>query len=393
MLPLPRGYRLVFEPVLDRDGSGRWRLLRSLASLGAAFAVAALVLTAAGVDAGLAYRQIFTASFADVPALSDTLVRATPLALCALGSALAFRARLWNIGGEGQLLVGAWAAVGVVLHGLPASTPRPILLIAMLFCAAVASALWAGLCALLRLWLGVSELLSSLMLNYIALLGLRSFVFGPWSEGGFGLTPQLPRSAWLPRLSDLAERVPACRGLTVHLGFVLAVLCVVFFGLVLSRSRFGYRLRVLGANPQAARAAGLPVERDILWALLLSGACAGLAGFCEVSGVVHRLSDRFSTGYGFTALIVAWLAGLQPRWILPAAILFGGLLVGGQELQPGGIPLLLQGVVLMAVLASEALLRSRPRLLRPEAGSSDEPSGASAAATAAQKSDHSEDLP
>ena len=125
----------------------------------------------------------------------------------------------------------------------------------------------------------------------------------------------------------------------------------------------------------------------------MSGACAVLAGFCEVSGVVHRLSDRFSTGYGFTALIVAWLAGLQPRWILPAAILFGGLLVGGQELQPGGIPLLLQGVVLMAVLASEALLRSRPRLLRPEAGSSDEPSGASAAATAAQKSDHSEDLP
>lgn len=369
MLRLPRGYHVVFDP---RPETTRLRVLLPVQSLFLAFAVAALCLAAAGIDPGAAYRHMLAASLGDLPALSDTLVRATPLALCALGSSIAFRARLWNIGGEGQLLVGAWAAAGTALYVLPDGTPQGISIAAMMLIAGTASSLWAGLCAVLRLWLGVSELLSSLMLNYIALLGLRYFVLGPWSEGGFALTPQLPRSTWLPRLSDLASTVPVFAGLTLHIGFLLAVLGALALALLLFRSRFGYRLRVLGASPEAARAAGLPVDRDIVCALLLSGACAGLAGLCEVTGVVHRLSDRFSPGYGFTALIVAWLARLHPLWIVASATLFGGLLVGGQELQPGGIPQLLQGVVLMAVLASEALLRVRPRLLRPASSAPDD---------------------
>lgn len=336
-----------------------------IAAVVSALCVGGLFLLLAGLDPATAYGHMLRASFGDLYGLSDTLVRATPLLLCGLGAAVAFRARLWNIGGEGQLLLGAWAAVGVALHLLPASTPRPLMWIAMLIAAAGVGALWAGLCAVLRLAVGVSELLSSLMLNYVALLALRYFVFGPWSEGGFALTPQLPRSAWLPRLADLQTTSPRFTGVTVHLGFVLAVAMALVLALLLGRSRFGYRLRVLGANPRAAASAGLPVRRDMLAALLLSGALAGLAGMSEVAGVVHRLSDRFSPGYGFTAIIVAWLARLSPLAIVPVAILFGGLLVGGQEIQPSGIPQMLQGVLLLVMLASEALLRYRLRVLRP----------------------------
>lgn len=364
MIHVPGGYRLLIERRIEE--SPAWARWLPVVSLGLALLVGALFLAVAGVDPLTAYGHILRASFGDGYALSDTLVRATPLLLCALGAAIAFSARLWNIGGEGQLLVGAWAATGIALFVLPASTPRPLLLAAMALAAMLAAAGWAGLCALLRVYVGVSELLSSLLLNYVALLGLRRYVFGPWSEGGFALTPQLPRNGWLPRLADSAARFPSLSGVTVHLGFVFGVVAALLLALLLGRSRFGHRLRVLGNNPRAARAVGLPVSTDILVALLLSGALAGLAGMCEVAGVVHRLSDRFSPGYGFTALIVAWLARLQPLAIVLAAVLFGGLLVGGQELQPAGIPQMLQGILLIVVLASESLLAYRLRLLPPE---------------------------
>ena len=363
MIHLPGGIRLLIERRIEVPI--RAKRLLPVMSLGLALIVGGLFLLAAGVDPLTAYAHLLRASFGDGYAWSDTLVRATPLLLCALGAAIAFSARLWNIGGEGQLLVGAWAATGTALFLLPATTPRLLMLAAMGLVAALAAAGWAGLCALLRVYLGVSELLSSLLLNYVAMLGLRRYVFGPWSEGGFALTPQLPRSAWLPRLADAAPHWPRLAGITVHLGFLLALIAALTLAAVLAHSRFGHRLRALGENPRAARAAGLPVSRDILAALLLSGALAGLAGMCEVAGVVHRLSDRFSPGYGFTALIVAWLARLRPLSIVLAAILFGGLIVGGQELQPAGIPQMLQGILLVAVLASESLLGYRLRLLRP----------------------------
>ncbi len=377
MIRVPGGYRLLIERRIEVPTV--WARLLPLLSIGLALLVGAPFLLLAGVEPLSVYGHILRASFGDGYAWSDTLVRATPLILCALGAATAFAARLWNIGGEGQLLVGAWAATGVALFGLPASTPRPLMLATMMVAAMLAAAGWAGLCALLRIYVGVSELLSSLLLNYVALLALRRYVFGPWSEGGFALTPQLPRSAWLPRLSDAATQLPALTGVTVHLGLVFALVAALLLAGLLARSRFGYRLRILGNNPEAARVAGLPVSRDIVWALLLSGALAGLAGMCEVAGVVHRLTDRFSPGFGFTALIVAWLARLQPLAIVPAALLFGGLLVGGQELQPAGIPQLLQGILLLLVLASEALLRLRLRLVPPLSNGPKQPPPAEAA--------------
>jgi simple sugar transport system permease protein len=232
------------------------------------------------------------------------------------------------------------------------------MLTGMALAGALGGALWAGVCGALRVLRGTNELLSSLMLNYIGLLWVRYFVFGPWSEASFPLSRQFPKNAWLPRL------FPSLSGVTVHVGLILALLAAGILGVLLSRSRFGFSLRVIGANPRAALHVGLPLRRHMLVVLLLSGGLAGLGGMVEVAGVIHRLSDRFSPGYGFTAIIVAWLAKLDPLAVVPVSILLGGLIVGGKVIQPAGIPQMLQGVILLAVVGVEMLARYRLTLRR-----------------------------
>jgi len=225
--------------------------------------------------------------------------------------------------------------------------------------AIVAGGAWAGISGALRSYLGVSEIISSLMLVYIAQKLLNYFVFGPWSERGFPLTPPFPRSAWLPRLSDWADGCPALSGLTVHLGMVLALVVCLLMWLLVQRSVWGFELRILGDSPRAARYVGVPVERRMLVTMILSGALAGLAGMVEVAGVVHRLQDRFSPGYGFVGIAVAWLARLNPLGVVLGAFLFAALLVGAREVQPGGISIMLQGVVMLGVVAGDFVLRYR----------------------------------
>jgi general nucleoside transport system permease protein len=353
-------WRLALERRLELPRWLHW--LSPVISVALALLVGALFLFLAGVDPLEVYRHILGAGFLGRYALSDTAVKATPLILCGVGVAIAFRARLWNIGAEGQLLLGAWAATGVALYLLPPSTPRPLMLLAMMAAGFLAGAIWGAVPGLLKARLGTSEIITTLMLNYVAVQWINYFVFVPWSERGFQLTPQLPRSAWLPRLADTG--VAAFSGLTAHLGLVVAVLAAALFAVVLARTRFGFELRVVGDNPLAARAAGMSLPRTISLVMLLSGGLAGLAGTCEVAGVVHRLQDRFSPGYGFTAIIVAWLARLSPGAVVLVAFLFGGLLVGGKEIQPAGIPQMLQGIILFVVVSAETLLRYRVRLLR-----------------------------
>lgn len=343
-----------------RDAPGRAAaVLRAMASVALALGAGALVLALAGLDPWRIYGHILEAGFATRYALSDTLVKATPIMLCALGVAIAFRMRLWNIGAEGQLLLGAWAAGGVALRLLPATTPRPLMLGAMLLAGATAGALWGGAAGLLKARFGVSEIITTLMLNYVAAQWLCYFVFGPWSEGGFQLTAQFPPSAWLPRLTELADELPALTGLTAHLGVLLALVAALALTLLVDRSRWGFELRTLGEAPRAALYAGMPTGRNLLLVMLLSGALAGLAGGCEVAGVVHRLQDRFSPGYGFTAIIVAWLAHLQPAAVVVVSVAFGGLLVGAKGIQPAGIAQLLEGLLLLVIVGSETAFRYR----------------------------------
>jgi ABC-type uncharacterized transport system permease subunit len=354
---------LSLEP---RVSAPRW--LAPAATIGAvlvALLAGGVMIAVAGGDPIRSYAHIVNAAFGSIGVLSDTLVKATPLILTGLACAIAFRMRLWNIGAEGQFLMGAWGASAVILLPiLPSGTPGIVLIPAMMLAGAIAGAVWGLVPGILRARLGVNEIITSLMLNYVALFWVQYWVFGPWSEGGFQQTRAFPHEAWLPRLTDLAAAVPAFGGLTVHLGLAFGLIAATVLWLVLERGRWGYEITLVGDSPPAARYAGINIGRTIILVFLVSGALAGLAGMSEVSGVVHRLQDRISPGYGYTAIIIAYLAKFGPFRVVIASILFGALILAGREIQPSGVPAMIQGFVLFAIIVADVLVRYRIRIGR-----------------------------
>jgi ABC-type uncharacterized transport system permease subunit len=227
-----------------------------------------------------------------------------------------------------------------------------------------AGAAWAGIAGWLRARLLVNEIITTLMLVYIAVEWLKFWVFGPWSMGGFQATPRLEEEAWLPRLADHAGTVPEFAGLTIHLGFVIALVAVGLVWFLFNRTRLGYEIRLVGDNPRAARYAGIDIARKIILVMLISGALAGLAGAVEVAGVTHRLQDNVAGGAGFTGIIVAFLARFNPFGVVITAIAFGALILAGRGIQPAGIPAMIQGILLFCVITSDVFLRYRVRVVR-----------------------------
>jgi ABC-type uncharacterized transport system permease subunit len=344
--------RLRFERRLVPSRSSQ--VAASLIALLIAFLVGVVVFAAVGADPLLAYRMMVSGAFGSRYAIEETLVKTTPLLLIALGLSVAYRARLWNLGGEGQFYLGAIAAAGTALFLLP-DAPSVILLPAIVIAGFLGGALWALLPGLLRAYLGVNEIISTLMLNYVAILLSEYLVHGPWknpSGYGFPGTAPLPQAAWLPVFGTSH----------VHAGLLLGVTSAVLLWAVLRWTTWGHELRVLGQSTQAARYAGIEVPRMILLVMVVSGGLAGLAGMAELSGVAHQLQRNFSPGYGYTAIIVAWLAQLNPWGTIPAAILFAGLVVGGDQLQmrlglPGGIAPMIQGTILLSFILASGVLR------------------------------------
>jgi ABC-type uncharacterized transport system permease subunit len=188
-----------------------------------------------------------------------------------------------------------------------------------------------------------------------------------WSESGFQMTRKFADNASLPRLLDYAKTFPIFRGLTTHLGLLFGVIAAIILWLVVYRSRWGYEIRLIGDNPRAAKYAGINITRNIILVMMLSGALAGLGGMSEVTGVVHRLqTSPIAAGYGFTGIIVAWLAKLNPLIIILVSVLFGALLLAGREIQPSGVPKMIQGIILVCLIASDFLLRYRIRIVRAD---------------------------
>lgn len=357
-------YQLVMAPRLEQV---QWWAppLISLGAVGLALIMGGVILAMVGGDPFATYAHVARASFGSLGVFSDTMVKATPLILVGLACSLAFRMRLWNIGAEGQILMGAFGASAVVLIPvLPADTPRPLMIGAMMVAGATAGALWGLIPGLLKAKLNVNEIITTLMMNYIAASWNYFFIFAVWSEGGFEMSKVFPKTAWLPRLADYAGQVPLFRGLTTHFGLVFGLLATVLVWLIVYRSKWGYEIRLIGDNAKAAQYAGIPIVRNTVLVMMLSGGLAGLAGMSEISGVVHRLQGNISPGYGFTGIIVAWLAKLNPFAVILVSILFGSLILAGREIQPSGIPKLIQGIILFTVIASDVLLRYRIRLVR-----------------------------
>jgi simple sugar transport system permease protein len=274
--------------------------------------------------------------------------------------------KLWNIGAEGQFIMGAWGAAAVVLTPiLPAETPTWLFIPAMILAGLLFGALWGFIPGILKAKFNVNEIISSLMLNYIAISWVNFWVFGVWSEGGFQMSAKFPANAWLPRLLDMADALPFMRGLTTHFGMVIAIVAAAILWFIIYRSKWGYEIRLIGDNARAANYAGINISKNVILAMMVSGALAGLGGMSEITGVVHRLqTSPLAAGYGFTGIIVAWLAKLNPLVAIIVSILFGALLLAGREIQPSGIPKMIQGIILVCLIASDFFLRYRVRIVK-----------------------------
>lgn len=328
--------------------STAFRILSPVAAVLAALVFGALFLKLSGFDPLAVYGGMWRGAFGDAYGLSETLVKAIPIALCAMGITVAFRMALWNIGAEGQLYAGAVAATGLALSFPDA--PALMLLPAMVAAGMAAGALWALIAAIPRAWLGANEILTTLMLNYVAIFFSEYLIHGPWKDPAgfnFPLSPAFSEAARLPSFGDTR----------IHAGILFALAAAAVLTVALRKTTWGYEVRLIGSNPVAARYAGVSIPRHILIALAVSGALAGLAGMAEVSAITGRLQYGLSPGYGYSAIIVAWLAKLSPAGILIMSFLFGGLLVGGYAVQFIGVPAaavnMLQGAMLFFWLAAE----------------------------------------
>lgn len=340
----------------------------SFSAIIVALILGGILIAFAGGDPFRSYQHIAKASFGDIGVLSDTIVKATPIILAALACSVAFRMKLWNIGAEGQFIMGAFGASAIVLAPvLPAETSRWIFIPVMMVAGMAAGAVWGFIPGYLKAKFNVNEIISTLMLNYVAVAWVNFWIFGVWTEGGFQMTPKFPDGAWLPRLLDYAKALPIFRGLTTHLGLVIGIVAAIILWFIIFRSRWGYEIRLIGDNPNAAQYAGINITRNTIWVMMLSGALAGLGGMSEVAGVVHRLQTApVAAGYGFTGIIVAWLAKLNPLAIIFVSILFGALILAGREIQPSGVPKMIQGIILVCLIASDFLLRYRIVIARGE---------------------------
>ncbi len=298
--------------------------------------------------------------------ISDTLVKAAPILLTGLACLLAFRMKLWNIGADGQMFLGGLAATAVAVFIMPKDTDRSLMLILMAIAGSLAGLAYGLIPGFLKARLNINEIITTLMLNYVAYKLLEYFVVvGPWSIGDFESTGPFPKTATWPRLTEFAKSVPIFAGLTAHPGILLGIGVAIILAWIFYKSQWGYQIRVIGDNPRAAKYAGIDLPRNILLVMGLSGAIAGLAGMNEVAAL-RELNGRFQRGLGFTGVIVAWLARLNPLAAILVSILFGGLMVGTQLIQPQGISAMLQGVILFVVVGTELLFRYRIKLEKAE---------------------------
>lgn len=358
-------YKLQVEPRLDTP-PGWFSAALSLGAVLAALILGGIIIGMVGGDPLAIYSHIAQASFGSLGVLSDTLVKATPILFTALACSIAFRMKLWNIGAEGQFIMGAFGASAVVLTPiLPASTSPWIFIPVMILAGSLSGALWGLIPGFLKARFKVNEIISSLMLNYISISWINFWIFGVWSEGGFPMSPKFPQNAWLPRMLDMANTIPAFRGLTTHLGLVIGIVVAVVLWFIIYRSKWGYEIRLIGDNATAANYAGINISKNVMMVMMVSGALAGLGGMSEITGMVHRLqTSPVAAGYGFTGIIVAWLAKLNPIAAILVSVLFGALLLAGREIQPSGIPKMIQGIILVCLIASDFLLRYRVHIVR-----------------------------
>jgi simple sugar transport system permease protein len=327
-----------------------------------ALVVGAFMLVALGVNPLTAYVAMFDGAFGSLTSFTQVLVKATPLLLVGLGICIAFRGGIINIGGEGQIIVGALAATALALS-VP-HLPTLVLLPLAVLAAAAGGAIWGGVPGILKARLGVNEILSTIMMNEIALQFSNFLLRGPLIDPEqIAAGTQIAQSAQLPEAAWLVRLMPPT---LLHAGLIMALVLAVVVYILLWRTTLGYRIRAVGFNPESSRYAGIRVPIYQALALVLGGTLAGLAGAGEVLGVQHRMMEGLSAGYGFSGIVTALFGKLHPLGVVPASVLFGALLVGADKMQratqvPSALIDTLLGLVVLFVVSSEIWVRYRAR--------------------------------
>jgi len=325
------------------------QILMAVFTIALALLIGAVLIAISGNDPVEAYKMLLTGAFGSRQRFSETIVKTIPLMIMALGTSIAFKAQLWNIGGDGQFIFGAILSIIVGLYsGLPAWLILPV---SMVF-AIIGGGLWAGLAGWLKVKFNANEVITTLMLNYVASYFLSFLVYGPLKD---------PAGFDFPQTEMLAEeyQLPLfATGLRIHAGLfigIIVLIAMIFFW----KSTFGFKVDMIGQGEPISRYAGLNVKKTIIITMILSGACAGLAGWNEVYGVQYRLLDGLASGYGNLAVVIALLGGLHPIGICVSAFFFSALLTGGAAMQrmtdiPYSIVDIIQGLVIVFIITRTA---------------------------------------
>ncbi len=332
----------------------------------AALAVGTVMLLILRVNPGEAYGALWEGAFGSTNAMAETLVKSVPLLLVGLGICIAFRANVINIGAEGQMIIGGLLAtqIGLVFTDLPGW----LVILTAIFAGFLGGAIWGGIPGALKAYFNVNEILSTVMMNAIAVQIMNYMLRGPMID-----PVQLEKASKIPQTARLIEafRLPRLAPTRLHLGFIIAIVLAILVYILLWRTTLGYRIRAVGQNPHASRYGGIRVRRRIVTALLLSGALAGIAGAIQVYGVNYRMiTDGSSTGFtggaGFNGIVAALFGQLHPIGTIPASIFFGALLVGANKMQravqiPSALIGALNGLVVIFVVGSEIWRKKRQR--------------------------------
>jgi len=328
--------------------------IRWVAALGGALLVFSALLITKGSNPLHVYADVWTSTFARQQSLEDILTKMAPFLLAALAVVVPARAGMANVGGEGQVIIGAVAACGAAL-ACGDRLGGGLIVVLMMLASIVAGAAWAGIAGAMRLLLSVNEAVSTLLLNYVALDVLLFLIYQPWraNPAGQPATRELPDAAKLPLVGTS----------TVHIGIVVALVAVAGVWIALTFTTWGFRLAAVGGNAEAARRAGMSVSKLLLSALLVGGALAGLAGMIHFAGVEYKLRPGFGAQIGYTAFLASWLARHRPIPVVIACFVFAALTVAGDSLQlDAGLPAatanILTGLILVAVLGWTTSKRS-----------------------------------
>jgi general nucleoside transport system permease protein len=335
------------------------QFIPTLSSVGAAVGaliLAGLLMLALGVNPLTAYVAMINGAFGNAQNLSDTIVKTIPIALIALGVALTFKCGLWNAGGEGQLYFGAIAAV---IIGIELDAPAVVVVLAEFTGGLAAGALAGLLPGILKVRFGANEILVTLMLNFIAILLAGYIIHVAYTATFTPSTINISQAAELPWLNS--------HGLRIHIGAVFAVIATILMYILMTRTTFGYRVRAIGSNIDAARNAGINVARTLLISFVIAGSLGGLAGMVQIAAVNHNLLDSFSPGFGYTAIVAALLGRLHPIGALISSFAFSALLVGGQAMQRSegiqfSLVFVIQGLILIFLLAAKVVGRESTRV-------------------------------